>query len=137
MKRAMLLIVVALAAAGCAEYGERKVELAEQARRGVKMARDATERREQQLAAFDARQRTQLDEAFDADVLNRSGLTPDWVVSHRRAYAVALDALRNRRIEAERARQQALSNLDAVDAALAQLQEMERAQLKLIPEVAK
>lgn len=133
MKR---LLFLALCVAGCAEYGQSKIELAEQARRGVQMAREATERREQQLAAFDARQRTLLDEAFDADVLNRAGLTADWVVAHRRAYAVALDALRGRRLEAERAKQKALQNLDAVDRALAQLQQMQQAELKLsLPEV--
>ena len=133
MKR---ILLIALVAAGCASYGESKIELAEQARRGVRLARDATERREQQLAAFDARQRTALDAAFDADVLSRAGLTADWVVTHRRAYAVALDALRGRRIEAERAKQQALANLDAVDRALVQLQQMQQAELKLsFPEV--
>jgi hypothetical protein len=130
------LLLITLLAAGCASYGESKIELAEQARRGVKLAREATERREQQLAAFDARQRTALDEAFDADVLHRAGLTADWVVAHRRAYAVALDALRGRRLEAERAKQKALENLDAVDRALVQLQQMQQAELKLaLPEV--
>jgi flagellar motility protein MotE (MotC chaperone) len=115
VKRALVIVIAIAASAGCAEYGQSKIELAEQARRGVKMARDATERREQQLAAFDARQRTMLDAAFDADVL---------------------DALRGRRLEAERAKQRALENLDAVDRALVQLQQMQQAELKLsLPEV--
>ena len=133
---AMLSIGAAGCAAGCATYTQSKIDLAEQARRGVRMARDAAERREQQIGALDARQRTRIDEAFDADVTVRPGLTADWVIDHRRAYAVALDALRGQRIDAERARQRTFDTLDAVDAALVQLQRMHASELKLsIPEL--
>jgi hypothetical protein len=136
VKRLLLLLACAAAAVGCESYAQSKIDLADQARKGVRLARDAAERREQQLAAFDQRQREQLDAAFDADVARRPGLTADWVVAHRRAYAAALDALRSRRVEAERARLKSLENLDAVDAALAQIQRMQQAELKLtIPEV--
>lgn len=138
MKRAATLLAMAALAAGCAGYTQSKIDLAEQARRGVAMARATAERREQQISALDARQRSQLDAAFDADVTNRPGLTADWVIAHRRAYAVALDALRTRSIEGERTRQRTLENLDAVDAALARLQQMHESERKLsLPEVGK
>ena len=131
MIRPALVLVLLASLAGCEGYAQSKIDLADQARRGVALARDAASQREQQLDAADARQRQQLDDAFDADVFARPALTADWVVAHRRAYAVALDALRLQRQAAERSRDRTLSNLDSVDSAIAQLQRMQHGELKL------
>lgn len=89
----------------------------------------------QAIAASDAL-RAKLDAAFDEDVASRGALDAEWVISHRKAYALAVDAFEADRRAADAEGQQTLRRLDAVAAALAQLQQMHAAELKMtLPEL--
>ncbi|MGH7214218.1 MAG: hypothetical protein ACREIT_05595, partial [Tepidisphaeraceae bacterium] len=78
--------------------------------------------------------RRRLDEAFDADVRERdlAGLTPEWVIAHRQAYAAALDALEKQRGASRESSQTTQRNLEAVEAALERLRWLQSIQLKWV-----
>ena len=131
-----ILVLVALSAApllslGCGPYTRVQMDLVTQARRGVALAaehRAAQSAAAEQLAKF---RRQRLDEAFDADVIDRGmELSPEWVIEHRKAYAAALDAYARERAAAAEFEEVSLRNLRDTDAALARLQWLQATQLK-------
>lgn len=126
------LTALALLTAGCAGYTKSKIDLAAQAQAGVKLVRaDVDAQRARVIAASDAL-RSKLDAAFDEDVASREvPLDVDWVIAHRKAYALAVDAFDADRRAVEANGQSTLRTLDAIDAALAQLQLMHTGELKL------
>ncbi len=121
--------VIAAAAGGCSAPAAT-LELISAARRGLDLAAEAehrahAERRESIEARADA-----LDTAFDADVrLVGSGalerpdgsaveLTPEWVISARKGYAAARDALGEKARAVEAVHAANLDNLRTSDEAL-------------------
>lgn len=128
--------MLCLFAAGCASYTQSKIDLTAQARSGVSLVRhDVEASRERSDVACDALRST-LDAAFDEDVNARQSLDAEWVIAHRKAYSLAIDAFDADRRSADTALQSTLRTLDAIDAALAQLQQMHAAEMRLtLPEV--
>ena len=124
-------------ATGCASYTRSKIDLTDQARRGIALVRDATASRQASLDAIANERRKQLDAAFDADVAaHAASMTGEWVTAHRKAYAIGIDAIAGQQHIAEAVQATTLSNLDAVDAALVQLQQMHATELQFtLPEV--
>ena len=116
-----ILIAVALLG-GCSKYTQVEMNLAEQARRGVAIARQSSATKDEVVQRYHGLQRKRLDDAFDADVRERSELSADWVIEARRAYAGGLEALAAEAQAAERSADAERSTLDATDVALQRLQ---------------
>ncbi len=132
---ALILLVLA---SGCASYTRAKIDLTAQVRRGIEITRQATIARQQVIDRLSDAQLTRLDSAFDADVNARRSLTADWVIAHRKAYALARDALNEQKQSQRQGQATIESNLATIDAALQQLQLMNQVESKLLfPEVAK
>ena len=109
-----------LAAGGCgAETAQR--ELIRQAQLGVGQIRAAQQSRGLVLASlFDARRR-RLDDAFDHDISARPLLDVAWVIDHRKAYVVALEAMLKQQAASTQADQTTGRDLDAVNLVLKKL----------------
>lgn len=129
VKRILLCGWLCLSAVGCTAP-QATLDLITVARKGLT---DAQEAQARQHAAFLGRVQTQmgsLDVAFDADVkLIAAGgiqdeagqplsLTPEWVISARKGYAVARDALADEMRAASAAHAVHQDNLWAADEAL-------------------
>ena len=119
---------------GCAPAIEAELGLIAQSRRGVALVDRSMVERDAAAADHLAAQRKRLEAAFDEDVMAQESLTADWVISARQAYAAMIDALNLQEGTARRSLAVDRSNLRAVDAALEQLDTLNRAQLKLSPE---
>lgn len=125
------MVAVVLLAGGCGQYTEAQMRLAEQARRGMELCRQAYEERGQLVERLYEADRARLDAAFDADVRAREALAADWVIEHRKAYAAALDALQRRTLAGTEAGAAARRNFEAAEAALNRLKAMQAAQLRI------
>ncbi len=121
IKRTILLSAGLLSIAGCAPYARVQVDLIDQSRQGIANALAAdvvfTASADQLLALH----RQRLDAGFDADLRDQPTLSIDWLITHRQAYAAAIDALADRKAATHQQRLTAASNLQAIDQALAQL----------------
>ena len=127
---------LALSLAGCASYTQSKIDLTTQAKAGISLVRENVEATRGRATAAGKALRSRLDAAFDEDVAARPELDADWVIAHRKAYALAIDAFDADRRAADDAALNTLRTLDAVAAALTQLQQMHAAELQLtLPEV--
>ncbi len=136
MKRAM--IVLTLLAGGCASYSQAKIELTTQVRRGIESTRQATIAKQHVIDRLSDAQLDRLDVAFDADVRDRRTLTADWVIAHRKAYTIARDAMSEQKQSLRAGQLTIEANLDAIGAALDQLQQMHQIEAKWnLPEVIK
>jgi hypothetical protein len=116
---------------GCTTYTRSEIDLAEQARKGLTLVRLAQADHVALAGRMNEAQRKRLDDAFDADVRETADLSPEWVVDHRKAYATGIDALAVQHNASSLAAQTAARNVEAIDAALAQLQRLQKARLKL------
>lgn len=134
MKYALSLML--FCSGGCAQFSQVQIDLLSQSRRGIEHARTSLDDRSRLISAYHTLQRKRLDDAFDADVLERAELSADWVIEHRRAYAAAVDAVASARAKSVQADLSARENLDAVDQALQRVIWLQSAQLRLssIPE---
>lgn len=132
MRTALLLSILTLA--GCQPYIDAESHLSEQAIKGIALVRDSQEEQSAVVVQYHGLQRQLLDQAFDADVRERpaDGLSADWIVEHRKAYAAALDLLARQRQSAEQADQVTRSNLAAISLSLEQLQTLLKTQSSLI-----
>jgi hypothetical protein len=120
--RALIALLLFVAAAGCSRYTQAEIDLATQARRGVALARESQAAHAALAQRYRDVQRKRLDDAFDADVRAQAQLTPDWVIEHGRGYAVGIDALDAQDRAAAANLDAARRTLDATDEALAKLQ---------------
>lgn len=128
------LIVIA-GLAGCAPYTQVKTDLVDQSIRGVRLVRESLDQRQQLVEALMTARRRQVDAAFDADTRS-AGLSPQWVINARKAYAVAIDAGHAQLDAARRAHDAAVANLDATERALSQLQLLHQVERRLaLPEI--
>jgi hypothetical protein len=130
VKRLTMLFPLTLLVAGCAPLMSAQSDLLASARRGIDLAqsnRAGTGQVYEQLARL---KRQRLDDAFDADVRDRGDgdITADWVIDHRTAYAVALEAYAKQQAELNTSEDVARRNLQAVDAALERLQWLQSVQ---------
>jgi hypothetical protein len=138
----MWMMALALLAGGCSGFGEAQMYLVEQARRGLDITRTVQTDHAQIVSQLYQLQQQRLADGFDADVRQQTALSADWIVEHRKAYAVALTALERQRAISAEAETAAQRNLAAVDAALQRLLVLQSLQLRittldgLIPEPA-
>lgn len=135
--KTIAILCACCALAGCAGYTQSKIGLAAQAQAGIARERaDVDAQRLRAIGASDAL-RSRLDAAFDEDVASRSEpLDVGWVIAHRKAYALAVDAFDADRCAADAQGQSTLRTLDTIAAALTQLQQMHSAEMKLtLPEL--
>jgi hypothetical protein len=114
---------------GCATQ-TASLELITVARRGLSMAQEAQVQQHAQQVGQLGAQSSALDAAFDADVkLVASGqlkdpqgqsvtLTPEWIISARKGYAVARDQVAEQLRQADSAHATRIDNLRAADEAL-------------------
>jgi hypothetical protein len=117
-----MIAILAASLAGCAQYVQVETDLIDQARRGVAITARSLESRSQLIAHQHEIRRSQLDDAFDADVRERAGaLTADWVIEARRAYAVGVDALHVQQRATDQTTLNDQRTLHAVDEALRRL----------------
>jgi hypothetical protein len=121
MRMRKFILLAAMLLGGCSRYTQVEMNLAEQARRGVAIARQSAATKDDVVQRYHALQRKQLDDAFDADVRDRADLSTDWVIEARRAYATGLDALSTENLAAELSADAERSTLDAADVALQRL----------------
>jgi hypothetical protein len=129
-----LWIIAVVLLGGCGPYAGAQIELLAQARKGLATAAEHQASQRQVMSQLATLRRQRLDEAFDGDVVDRAngeGLVPQWVIDHRKAYAAALDAYGAERAASDQAARQAQRNLEAIDAALAQLQSLQSIALGL------
>jgi len=116
---------------GCNPYLQVQMDLTEQSRKGVAMISQSLDDKQAIIGRFHASQRTRLDDAFDADVREQETLTSDWVVDHRRAYVVAVDALNDQSHRLARSHENDQSTLAAMELALRQLEWLQSIPMKL------
>ena len=114
-------VMMLFAMTGCAQWNAAQMDLATQARRGVANVAKRGDERAATVKELSKLRRQRLDEAFDADVRQRAGLEPEWVIEHRQAYAAALDAYARDENAQEAAILAEKRDLEAVDAALERL----------------
>lgn len=137
MKNALIFIASLATAGGCASYTQSKIDLAAQAQQGVAQVREHLDASRLQTHAASDALRSRLDAAFDEDVAARPELDAAWVIAHRKAYALAIDAFESDRRAAGESELATLRTLDVISAALGQLQQMHAGEMKLtIPELA-
>ncbi len=122
---------LAALAMSCAPYTQMKIDLVDQSRKGLTLIQQSTEQRQALINQFYTARRTQLDQAFDIDARSRVSLAADWVIDARQAYAVGLDAIHHQTESSQRAHEQTLQNIAAVDEALQQLQLLHRMEQRL------
>jgi hypothetical protein len=118
-----------LISGGCADPAAQ-LHLTEQARKGIGLVAAAQEGWKQSITKLEALRRDRLDEAFDADVREHGALSADWVIEHRKAYAIGLDMAAKEAEGLRAAWNVNASNLKAVDMALARLAALAEAQSK-------
>ena len=132
------LVLSLLLASGCASYTRAKIDLTAQIRRGIESTRAATTSRQAVLEQFAEAQSARLDDAFDADVRQRASLSADWVIAHRKAYIAVRSAMDGQKHSLRIGQATIESNLDAIDRALDELQQMHAIEDKFnLPEVMK
>jgi hypothetical protein len=107
---------------GCSPYLQAQIDLAEQSRKGVAMISQSLDAKQATIQRFQQAQRLRIDGAFDADVREQETLTSDWVIDHRRAYAVALDALNEQSNRLQLSHENDQKTLAAMDLALQKLE---------------
>lgn len=78
---------------GCSSYVNVKSQLVNQASKAIDAIETSTVQRALVLDEISLMEKDRLDDAFDLDVRNRPTLNADWVIEHRKAYALGLDAL--------------------------------------------
>lgn len=122
MFRPILLLFLLLA--GCAPYTDAQLALITHARRGVELVDQAQHERGQLVEQYHRLQRRHLDDAFDDDVRERASLDPAWVIEHRRAYAMALDALAAQQAASRDAAAATAGNLRAIEQSLERLESL-------------
>src|SRR5690348_6155667 len=115
------LTLFALLLAGCTPYVDAQMQLTEQARKGIAIAQKALADKQRIVEQYHKLQRAQIDSAFDLDVRERSNLTPQWIVEHRKGYAAVLDALKAQEAASNQADASTARTLSATDDALKQL----------------
>lgn len=123
------LLIAACLPAGCSAPSAT-LDLITVARMGIKSATEAQTASHTELLQYYDMQAKSLDDAFDADVrLAESGqlkdadgnplkLGAEWIISARKGYAAARDALADRKCGAEAAHAVNIDNLKASDEAL-------------------
>lgn len=126
----ILFILIGLCA-GCARFTESQMQLVEQAQRGIENCRAAAKERAAILEQYHQLQRTRLEEAYAADVIEQKELTPSWVIEHQKAYSAAAAALDRQRAASVDAETAAARNLDAMDEAMRRLLVLQGVQMKL------
>lgn len=131
MKHVLFIVVISAVAAGCSPYTRAQMDLVTQARRGVALVAASDEAHVGHLEALYAARRARLDEAFDADIREAKTLSPEWVVEHRKAYAVGVDGLHRQHAASVAAEEVRRRNLRAVDHALERLGWLQSIQFRL------
>lgn len=107
---------------GCSPYVQIKSDLVTQSRRGVELVRESTVQRQKLIDQYIALRRSQLNQAFDADVRQRESLDAEWVIAARRAYAIGLDSIHAQQTATAKSHETVANNLTDIDRALQQLQ---------------
>ncbi|MEM8873116.1 MAG: hypothetical protein AAGD32_02550, partial [Planctomycetota bacterium] len=138
--RATWLSVIVVLSGGCGTWTDAQVGLVDQAKRGTELLAESNAERSIRLRAELHLRRAALDAAFDADVRDASvrdaELDADWVIAHRQAYAIGLDALHKRQLEeataADTDRRNARAALAALDR-LAWLLDLQRRAARFQP----
>jgi hypothetical protein len=116
---------------GCTAYTQTEIDLTGQARRGLTLIRAAQADHVAVVGRLNTSQRQRLDDAFDDDVRETADLSPDWVIDHRKAYGTGIDALQLQKSASVQAAETASRNVDAIEAALTQLERLQRSRIKL------
>jgi hypothetical protein len=126
-----------LGMSGCAQWNDAQLGLLTQARKGVANVTKRDEQRAAAITELASLRRQRLDEAFDQDVRERPTLDADWVIAHRKAYAVGLDAYAQAQAAEEANELAEKRDLAAIDAALVRLQWLNsiEAKFNIFPEV--
>ncbi len=126
----ILLLMLLSSLCGCVEVIDAQTALLQQSRGGLSLVRTSIESRQQTIESLLTRDRKQLDEAFDADVIQQTTLSPGWVIEARQIYAAALDGLVRRDASIRNAFETDLDNLRAIDEALAEVDRLNQTQLQ-------
>ena len=129
MRIAMLFL--AMLTTGCSPLIDARLRLIDVSRGGLAKVGQSIIERQQSIAALQTAERRRLDAAFDADVRRQWPLTDAWVIEARTAYAAAIDQFAARERRSEAAAEIDRANLAAVDAALRQIEALDRSQLQL------
>ncbi len=116
---------------GCAPYTQVEIDLAAQTKKGLSLIRAAQADHTALAGRVNELQRQRLDDAFDNDVRDAADLSPDWVIEHRKAYSVGVDALGTQRAASSNAAATATRNIEAIEQSITQLQRLQKARLRL------
>lgn len=129
--KTIFIIPLSMLACGCSAWSEAQLRLVEQSRLGLEQLRASQAQRQAIVEQYHQLQRSQLDDAFDADVRQAEALAPAWIIEHRRAYAAALDLLHRQKSASAEASAATERSISAVDAALQRLKHLQEMQLRL------
>lgn len=129
MLRTISLLTMLLS--GCAPYFDAQSALVIQTRKGLDRLEHSLGEKSQLVSAFHDSRRRQLDDAFDQDVRERSDLSAEWVIEHRRAYSAALDALAGARASSAEAGESDRRTILAMRAALERLEWLQSLQFRI------
>lgn len=129
MIRKIPILLVCLS--GCAPYLDAQSALVAQTRKGIDMLKTSLDQKSQIVRAYHESKRTELDDSFDRDVRERTALTPEWVIEHRRAYSRALEILAAARVASLESDESDRRTIDAIRAALDRLEWLQSLQLRI------
>ena len=121
---------ISLMLSGCAPFTRAQMELVTQARKGVAGIAKRADERAASVRELAAVKRQRLDEAFDADVRGQDVLDANWVIDHRKAYEVGVDAYAKQQAAEDAAALAEKRDLEAVDTALQRLYWLQSVQVK-------
>ncbi|MCC6422401.1 MAG: hypothetical protein IT447_02905 [Phycisphaerales bacterium] len=127
-----LILLLLFTTTGCVSYQQAQLDLLQQARNGIALCDQSRQEHRAVADELDTIRRKQLDEAFDADVREHQPLSPDWVIEHRRAYAVGLQAMVAAHAASVKADETQARNIKAIDAALERAQWLISMQMQLL-----
>jgi hypothetical protein len=110
-----------VACGGCAPYLTLKRDLLEKTHLAVASLEQSSVDRRHLIDELRQARIDRLNEAFDADVRNQIAPSHAWIIEHRRAYAVGIEAIERSIRQSERSLDADLANARAARAAVLQL----------------
>jgi hypothetical protein len=121
MRSAFIFVAASVLLAGCAPQEQAQQQLIGRMQQGLGEIRQAQEDRQKLLEDLCTSRRRVLDAAFDQDVKQNGTLDAAWVIEHRKAYSMALEAMFRQEQASAAAHQRIQRNLQVIDENLSRL----------------
>lgn len=110
-----IVLIALLPLLGCSAQEAAQQRLIASMQTGLADVAKAQDERQQLIDDLYASRRRVLDGAFDQDVLQRPALDANWVIEHRKAYSLALEAMCRQQQSSALANQRMQENLLTIE----------------------